>query len=289
MIDHFLQSHEWREVMRAQKNEIIEGSGFFGIVRAVRAGMRELYIPRVSLTSTLYDEIEQLARANRVDGVRLDLIDGAEYAKGYRRIKDFQPSTTLIVDLSLSEDELLASFHQKTRYNIRLAQKKGVTVRIASIDEFEVFWNLLQKTYTHKMIRTHDREYYESIIRQHPFAYLVFAEYEGKAVVANMMIRHGNTVTYLHGGADREYSAVMAPYLIQWEEMLRAQADGYAYYDFWGIAPLDADEKHSLQGVTRFKKGFGGKVVTFAGTYQKAHTFQYSIFSYLQNIKRKIR
>ncbi len=289
MIDHFLQSQEWREIMRAQKKEIIEGSNFFGIIQTLRAGMRELYIPRVTLTEAMRDEIEQLARANRVDGVRLDLVDGTQYAQGYRRVKDFQPSTTLIVDLSLSEEALLASFHQKTRYNIRLAQKKGVTVRIASTDEFEVFWDLLQKTYTHKLIRTHDREYYESIIRQHPFAYLVFAEYEGRVIVANMMIRHGNTVTYLHGGTDREYSAVMAPYLIQWEEMLRAQADGYAYYDFWGITPLDADEKHSLQGVTRFKKGFGGKVVTFGGTYQKAYTLRYSLLSLLQRLKQKIR
>lgn len=184
-----------------------------------------------------------------------------------KHVADVHPSTTLITPLTKPET-MLAECKQKTRYNIRLAEKKGVTVQ--TTDNVELFYQLLHSTAKTQGIRLHAKDYYETIFKvlgQYDMVKLYLAYYQDQPVATAMVIYHEQTATYLHGGSDHEQRAVMAPHALHWQIMQDAQAAGYQHYDWFGIAPADQPE-HPFAGITRFKVGFGGEVVTRPGTYE---------------------
>lgn len=178
-----------------------------------------------------------------------------------RRALDIQPRETIILDLKKTEAELLAAMHQKTRYNIRLAQKKGVKIiegKAQDFEDFEEFWRLMAVTGGRDGFRLHDKEHYRRLLS---VTQVFFAEYEGKKIATAMIIFWGGRATYLHGGSDNNFREVMAPYLLQWEMICRAKKEGVALYDFYGIS----DKK--WPGVTRFKRGFGGEERVYPGVF----------------------
>ena len=223
---------------------------------------------------------------------------------------DVQPSKTLILDLNKSEDELLAGMHQKTRYNIRLAEKKGVRLEEAGIESFDKFWELMGQTSDRDDFRLHGIDYYKEMIKlDHrqghrqslrqglrqggasgtggtggtgkDFIKLFFAKYKGKAIAAGIFSFFGNTATYMHGASSDENRNLMAPYSLQWEAIKLAKAKGYKYYDFFGI-----DEK-KWPGITRFKKGFGGKEKKYPGTFDLAFDpGWYSVYKMVRKVRR---
>ena len=193
---------------------------------------------------------------------------------------------TLVLDLAESEGELLAEMKQKTRYNIRVAEKHGVRVRISDRPEkdFEEFWRLMQETAKRDRIRCHPKDYYSkqlSLINirengspaREPFSEyfgdeknaaetkLFLAEFENKVIAANVVMFFDEKTIYLHGASDYEKRHLMAPYLLQWEQIKEAKRCGYAQYDFWGLDEI------KWPGVTRFKKGFGGHEIEQSGAY----------------------
>lgn len=180
--------------------------------------------------------------------------------------KDIHPHKTLVLDLNLSEEELLAQMHEKTRYNIGLAARKGVIVRMTNDNDksFDVFWNLLNQTARRQKIKVFSKEYYKKQfeINGENFKNLLFlAEYQGKPIAANLVNIFGKTATYLHGGSDNECRALMAPHLLQWEQIKYAKQNGCKIYDFFGC------DEERWPGVSRFKKGFGGREIAFCGTH----------------------
>lgn len=212
-------------------------------------------------------------------------------ASGYKLVATqfVQPKDTLILDLSKSEEQLLSEMHPKTRYNIRLAEKKGMKVRIGSKEDFEKFWSLNMETSQRDSFKTHPKNYYQKMLATLPadFLKLFLAEYEGKVLVANLVIFFGDTVTYLHGASSNEYRNLMAPHLVQWRQIEEARKLGFKYYDFWGLLPQKTQNNteategidSSWQGLTRFKRGFGGQEVNYAGTYDLIlDKFWYNIY-----------
>ena len=190
---------------------------------------------------------------------------------GFKKLRyNIEPAQTLILDISQSEKSLLTQMHAKWRYNIGLARKKGVKARIVSNGEpdfekyFEDFWHLMQQTSRRQKIRLHEKEYYRKqlTVNSKQFQNSLFvAEYKKNVVAANIVNFYNQRATYLHGGSDNEQRALMAPHLLQWEQIRVAKKLGGAKYDFWGI-----DEK-KWPGVTRFKLGFGGEPVKYVGTW----------------------
>lgn len=179
-----------------------------------------------------------------------------------------QPSHTSMIDLTQDEDVMLAKMHHKTRYNIRLASKHGVHVSLAkhSLDDV---WKLFEQTGTRGNFRLHAKSYYKnmlSTLRGQCEAFLAVAVYEGHPIAVTVMIDFGDTRTYLHGASTREHRQVMAPYLLHWELIKSAKAAGMHWYDWWGVAPLDACN-HPWEGLSRFKRGFGGEDVVSPGTF----------------------
>lgn len=201
-----------------------------------------------------------------------------------RRTKDIQPPKTLILDLNQEEKELLEGMHPKTRYNIRLAEKKGVKIQAGSSADFKEFWRLMNLTGERDQFRLHGAAHYKNLLGGQggpdaKFIKLFLARYQGRNIAAGLFCFFGHKVTYLHGASDNEFRNVMAPYLLQWTVIKIAQADGYKYYDFYGI-----DEK-KWPGVTRFKLGFGGRPLEFPGTFD--FVFR-PIFYRLYNGARKL-
>lgn len=176
------------------------------------------------------------------------------------KIADVQPSQTPVLNLSKSEEEILTEMHYKTRYNIRLAERRGIKIRQGQPAEIEKFLNLLKQTAKRDKFRPHPDNYYCQLIKI-DIAKLYLAEYQNKVLAANIIIFFGDTVTYLHGASDNKYKSLMAPHLLQWAAIKEAKRLGYLYYDFWGI-----NEK-KWPGVTRFKRGFGGKEINYPGTF----------------------
>jgi lipid II:glycine glycyltransferase (peptidoglycan interpeptide bridge formation enzyme) len=156
--------------------------------------------------------------------------------------------------------------HQKSRYNLRLAQKKGVTVRWSTNDEdFSAFMKLQHETATRQQIRLHPDHYYRLMfetLRSHNMVELGIAEYQGEIVAVNEIIWCGSTATYIHGASSDLHKEAMAPYFLQWETLQRARQKNMRAYDLRGISPADQPD-HKLAGVTRFKLGLGGKTVIY--------------------------
>ena len=207
-----------------------------------------------------------------------------------------QPQETILLDLSQSEDELLRAMHEKTRYNIRLAERKGVEI-VQSLGggkekDFEVFWKLLAETSGRNQFSLHEKRYYQALLGEQSDYFstdLFFAIHGGDrgAVRAAAMInfyrdpRTGKaTATYLHGGSSREQKKLMAPHLLHWRIIEEAKKRGMAYYDLWGI------DEQRWPGVTRFKKGFGGKHTAYPPS---AHIIYRSLLYKMYEIGKHIK
>lgn len=207
-----------------------------------------------------------------------------------RQTKSIQPSTTLMLDLTQPAEKLLADMHPKNRYNIKLAEKHQIEISELNKNDFENVWPLFNQTSQRDKFNLHPKIYYQTTLATIPWIKLWAAEKDGQILAANLISYFGDTVTYLHGASNYDKRNLMAPHLLQWKIILDAQMLKYSnapmlqYYDFHGIAETD-DPKHPWSGITRFKKGFGGQIASYAGTYD----FIYQPLSYhLYKIFRKI-
>ena len=201
------------------------------------------------------------------------------------KTRDLQPSHTLITNLEPSEKQLLANMHEKTRYNIRLAEKKGVQIEIgtATIDEV---WRVFEMTSSRDEFRLHGKEYYRKML-QHTNAFLAVAKHDGEILAANILIDFGKTRSYLHGASSNVKRNFMAPYLLQWELMKDAKIHGMKSYDWWGVAPVHASSTHEWSGISRFKRGFGGEEVSYPGTFDVVlHPIKYKLYQFARMLRR---
>lgn len=185
--------------------------------------------------------------------------------------KEIQPSETMILDLRKNEEELLKEMKQKTRYNIRLAEKHEI--KIEESNDFEGFWKLLEKTARRDKFHLHPKNYYETMLRGNGvatataspsggFSNKLFLAEKGGEILAGAIVNFfGKRATYLHGASSLEQKNLMAPYLLHWEIARYAKKNGFEEYDFWGIS------EKKYPGVTRFKLGFGGKKIKYPGAF----------------------
>ena len=237
------------------------------------------------ISNELFKTIKDLAVDESVMFLRFEPVDEfkiSDFPFPIFQTIDVQPSQTLILDLTKSEDEILQAMHQKTRYNIRLAEKKGVKIVEAGADRFEEFWQLLTSTGDRDNFNLHGRSYYQAMLKtDSSFVKLLFAEYQGKPLAGNLVVFFGDTATYIHGGSSNENREVMAPYAMQWQTIKLAKQAGYKYYDFHGI------DENKWPGVTRFKMGFGGQVVKYPGTFDLVFDQGwYNIYKMIRKVRR---
>ncbi|MFA6550714.1 MAG: peptidoglycan bridge formation glycyltransferase FemA/FemB family protein [Candidatus Gracilibacteria bacterium] len=190
---------------------------------------------------------------------------------------NLQPRYTQTLDIEMSEDEMLAQMKPKGRYNIRLAQKKGVTVREISFDKIGDFYNVYKTTFERNKFEGKDLDFFHSYSKNCDEHSKVFvAEVEGKVLASAIIVYFGDRATYFYGASSNEMRDFMAPYALHWHIIKDAKSKGYKEYDFWGIAKDENDTKHDWHGLTKFKKQFGGKQLSFVGAYD--YVFQQDLY-----------
>lgn len=195
-----------------------------------------------------------------------------------------QFKNTVLVDLSPTEDELLARMKQKTRYNIRLAQKKGVSVRVGKVEDLPLLYKMYAETSVRDGFVIRDEAYYKTVWNMfmnsnEPTCESLIAEVNDEPVAGIFVFSFAGCAYYVYGMSRDMHREKMPAYLLQWEAMKRAKARGCAIYDLWG-APDVFDESDSMWGVYRFKEGLGGKVMRTLGAWDYApNRLWYSLYS----------
>jgi lipid II:glycine glycyltransferase (peptidoglycan interpeptide bridge formation enzyme) len=285
---HLLQTGEWGELKSAFGWKPIwiinEKSGVQILFRKLPLGFTVGYIPKLAVSfqqsaysQQLWREIDAVCKQNRAIFLKLEP-DSWErenpsqitnYSLLITSPHNIQPPRTIIIDIRESEEAILSRMKQKTRYNIRLAEKKGVTIR--AWDDVESFHKMMLLTGRRDGFGVHSLEYYQrayELLHPKQMGELLVAEFEGKPLAALFVARNGNRAYYLYGASTDEERNRMPTYLLQWEAIKWAKACGCKEYDLWGVpdeeeTTLEAnfEKRHNgLWGVYRFKRGFGGQL-----------------------------
>jgi peptidoglycan pentaglycine glycine transferase (the first glycine) len=181
---------------------------------------------------------------------------------------------TATIDLQPTEEEMLARMKQKTRYNIRLAEKKGIAVRVGTADDLPMLYKMYAETSVRDGFAIRDEGYYQTVwqtfmskvegqkspdTRHSPLVTPLIAEVNHEPVAGLFLFLFAGRAYYIYGMSRDAHREKMPTHLLQWEAMKRAKSAGCTAYDLWG-APETFDESDSMWGVYRFKEGLGGRV-----------------------------
>ncbi len=325
---HFLESFEWGEVVCADgekvrqvavmdKGKIIAGALI--IKYELPLNKSYLYIPRgpaldwdkiknpdkinkdQEALMMILDEVKKFGQSNNAIFLRIDPeIEASDrHFEFWKQIgftkspKEVQPKMTIVLDLLQSEEQILKNMKSKTRYNIRLADRKGVKIKMSTnVSGIDTFYDLMLKTSRRDNFYPHTKKHYQDLIKilgPKNIAKIFLAEYKKKIIAATIVSFFGQKAIYLHGASDNEYRNLMSTYLLQWRAISEAKKAGSKLYDFGGVVP-ESENKHAWVGISRFKRGFGGREQEFIGAWDIPYsTSQYKLFSFTSNIRRKIK
>jgi peptidoglycan pentaglycine glycine transferase (the first glycine) len=294
---HFMQSVKWAEVKSNWKNEIItvrdennriKGSMSLLIRKVPFINRTIMYSPRgpvcdihdIDTLKVLIEKAKEIAGKYKCYVLRFDPdveIQDTKFNEiikqlGFKTKNDsenfesIQPRFVFRLDIKgKTEEEVLKIFNQKTRYNIRLAIRKGVTVTIGSKEDIPEFHKIMYETGVRDKFVIRDASYFETMLdKLGNNVRLYLAYYDDKLIAGTIAIVYGNKCWYLYGASSNEHRNVMPNYLLQWEMIKWAIEAGCDIYDFRGVSG-DLDESNPLYGLYRFKKGFGGKFTEFIG------------------------
>ncbi len=189
----------------------------------------------------------------------VSLLHGRNWSNSPEQI---QFKNTMLLDLTCDEEAWLTRMKQKTRYNLRLAQKSGVQVREARNDELGLLYQMYAETSVRDGFVIRSREYYLDVWQRFTAAHKaipLLAEVDGKVVAGLILFVFGKRAWYLYGMSTQQAREKMPNYLLQWEAMRRAREMGCEVYDLWG-APDEFKAEDRMFGVFRFKEGLGAYV-----------------------------
>lgn len=295
---HLLQLPEWAKFKNnfGWQSQIFSSQTAFAQVlfRSLPLGFSIAYLPKGPLGtdwSSLWSQIDQECRKRKAVFLQvepdLNLPLPAEvesdFSQGFiREEQTLQPRRTALISLEPDEEDLLAAMKQKTRYNIRLAAKKGVVVR--PTDDVIGFYGMMVTTGNRDDFAVHSLEYYQKvfdIFSPSGKCVLLSAYYQDVPVAYLMLFLTASRSWYFYGASDNRQRNLMPTYLLQWEAIRWAKAYGAKEYDLWGIPDADEEELEAsftdrsdgLWGVYRFKRGFGGKIVRTSPAFEigRAH------------------
>lgn len=197
---------------------------------------------------------------------------------------------TVRIDLTQTEDDILMGMSQNTRRKVRTAEKKDVTVRAATLDDLDTLYSLYRVTGERDNFLIRPPAYYEKAWRdfmRQGLAHALIAEFENRPIAHVILFHFGKTCWYFYGASSNDERNRMPNYLLQWEAMKWAKAQGYEIYDMWG-APNEFDESDSMWGVYQFKQGFRGTTTRTLGAWDYApYSILYSGYNHLRKALRR--
>jgi peptidoglycan pentaglycine glycine transferase (the first glycine) len=302
---HFSQGWGWGSIANhlgssARRLAIVDNNSIRAAMQVFinplgRTGRTHLYIPRGPVIDSptlddfrlLVDGLRALAREYKAVAVRIEpnvpqtdslwpaLLRQLNFCPIYPPL---QPRSAWVLDIEPDLDTLLANMKPKTRYNIRLAAKRGVEIISGGPDDVPTFYEMYRETAQRDNFFIYEQPVYEAMFDTYwklGQLELLLARYQGAFIAGITLVHLGRTVWYLHGASRNEHRNVMAPYLLQWCGIQWAKARGAVLYDFRSVpdTPLEGQD---MYGLFRFKRGFGGQQVTVLETY--AYAFQPVLF-----------
>jgi lipid II:glycine glycyltransferase (peptidoglycan interpeptide bridge formation enzyme) len=302
---HLKSDFGWEAVQVISNHDLGQSqSGAQILFRQLPFGLSLAYIPKGPVGARwdlLWPEVDSVCKARRAIFLKLepDLWEGVsnpDYLDlvlfGFQMSEQhIQPPRTLVVDLTCSEDEILARMKQKTRYNIRLARRKGVVVH--QTRDVDTFYELMQVTSERDAFGIHTKEYYLRALdsfEPHGQCALLCAEFGGRPLAALMVFARGKRAWYFYGASSNEHRHLMPTYLLQWEAMTWAKNMGCDEYDFWGVPDESIEILESqflersdeLWSVYRFKRGFGGNLRRSINTYDRVYNYgMYQLYQWI--------
>lgn len=299
---HFLQSTEWAMAKSGWCHELITARNASGqlkgtmslLIRRIPLLGSIIYCPRGPICSPedgvtyseLLSKMKKTVKKYRAFQFRMDpdipLSDGAfqvfmnQYGlkplknNSYDITDQLQPSCVFRLPLrNRAPEEVFSSFSSKTRYNIRLASRKGVVVREGGTKDLPAFHEIMKTTGERDGFFIRSFAYFENLYQSFSDKHkkLYFAEYNGKPISAVLIIFYARKAWYLYGGSLNEYRNVMPNYLLQWTSIQEALRRGCVYYDFRGLLGCKGEKDSPGYGLYRFKKGFNPQLVEFTGEW----------------------
>lgn len=307
----FLQSNSWEKFQNLSGKKTFWVDDKLLMQIPIILGQTYLYSPRPYFKTE--EELEKfiqkaskIAKQNDAFFLRFEpitdfKIDEKKY--NLKKVKPYQPQNSLLLNLKKTSDEILSNMHSKTRYNIRLSERKGVKItKSTKISDINIFYDIASETAERDKIKFYPKEYYLNLAKTfllNKKMIIYLAKYKNNYLASNLVINYSDTSIYLYGTSSNINRNVMAPYLLQWQSILDAKKNAFKYYDFWGIAPLNktdhkfeiANQKHAWKGISRFKLGFApnektGIYITYPGCFEISFgKKRYLLYSMFKKIK----
>ena len=229
----------------------------------------------------------------------------ADKLKLKKNFVDIQPPDTSIIDLTLTEDEILSNMHSKWRYNIRLSEKKGVVIHKYTRNDVNLskkidrFYELTKETNARDGNSSHAKSYYLDLIsrsaknlesnnaedKESPLITLYIAEHEGEEIASIMTLFSKDEAIYLYGASSNHKRNLMPNHLLQWTAIKDAKNYGSKCYDFYGMSPEGKDEKHPMHGLYMFKSNFGGQNIHRTGSWDVPTKWIYFPYSFAEKLR----
>lgn len=282
---HPLQSPKWGEFRGKTGVKVVRENGLQITIHPVPHTKFTIgYLPKGPMpTKEMADWLKKIGKDEKCIFIQLEPnVEDVGNLKLEIRNLGFIPSShplfteyTFILDLTRSEEELLKNMHQKTRYNIRIAEKRGVKVVEDNSDKaFEEYLRLTRETTTRQNFYAHGEKYHrlmwETLRTQNNndlTAHLLKATYNGKTLVTWILFVLGDTLYYPYGASSNENREVMASNLLMWEAIKFGKRLGLKKFDMWGALGPNPDTKDPWYGFHHFKEGYGPKLTEFVGSY----------------------
>lgn len=281
LVDHPLQSFEWGEFRKKTGVKVVRENGIQVTIHKIpHTPWNVGYAPKTAMIDdAMVATLQKIAREHACICIKCEpkVEKDTDFDESWLKQQGFVMGRPLftkynfVLDVAPSEAELLSNFKQKTRYNIRVAEKKGVMVSIDNSPEaFEQYLKLTEETTSRQGFYAHSRDYHSKMwneLNPAGIAHLLVAKYQGEIITTWVLFKFGDTLYYPYGASTREHREVMANNLVMWEAIKLAKHWGLKYLDMWGALGPEADPKDPWYGFHTFKSGYGARHVEYIGTW----------------------
>lgn len=309
---HPVQSWEWGNVKQSTGSEIVHIGEFDG------DSLMHVYLLTIHTLPVIKKQIGYIARSLFPSKEALEFFEKYGKERGLVHIT-FEPNVAkenvtkeelfahprfeqtdqeifarwqLLLDLTQSEEELLQNMKPKTRYNVRLAERKGVVVQEVTNEKgLADFLNLYRATCKRQGYYGRNEAHFRAIMKEMvgKGAHILVAYYNDKPLAAYLLFLFNNVLYYPYGGSSEEHRNLMAANLLMWETIRFGKNNGATLFDMWGAAAPDIDPTHAWSGFSRFKQSFGAEHVEFVGTYNLVISpFWYKIYNLAYTLRQKV-
>ncbi len=285
VVRHLTQSWEWGEFREKTGIKILRLGKFENKVlkNAWQVFFHKIpftlwtvgYLPRPNIITTeLLKTLTTFCRQNnaiflRIEPLTTNLPQHSQFT--FAPSKPILPTHTFLLDLTQSEEEILKNMHEKTRYNLRLAQKQGVEVKEKDDEKsLEIFLDFLIKTERRQGFYSHSKSYFREqweTLKPVAMIHLLLAYFDNEPISGILILRFKDDLYYAYGGSSETHREKMPNQLLHWEAIKLGKKLGCKTYDLWGAYLEKPESSDPWYGIYRFKAGFGGKLVSSPITF----------------------